>query len=263
MNTSSWTGLPRDGKLEQVVIAVNCLEPVFDALVDAVIFLKDAEARYLFVNKTFMDRCMVRSKDHVYGRLAQDIFPQRFGAAYTTQDRAVLASGDEITNQLELHFYTGRRSGWCLTSKYCIVEEGRRVALMGISRDLKAPEQNHPAYERVAAVAAHIQQHYAHSLQLHSLATMANMSIAQLERYFKIIFNLSPRQLLLKARLEAARKLLPGELNLTQIASQCGYADHSAFSRQFKTLIGISPRSYRASLRMMVQKDPMCQDGRN
>lgn len=248
MNASPWGGLPRTGKVEQLAEAVRCLEPVFDALVDAVFFLKDAEGRYLFVNKTLMDRCMVRNKEHFYGRLAQDIFPQRFGLAYTTQDRAVLASGDEITDQLELHFYTGRRSGWCLTSKYCVADGGRRVALVGISRDLKAPEQDHPAYERVAAVANHIQVNYARNLELRSLAAMANMSVAQLERYFKTIFNLSPRQLLLKTRLEMARKLLPGSLNLTEIAAHCGYADHSAFSRQFKTLVGISPRNYRASL---------------
>lgn len=250
MTSSPWIGLPRcAGQLAQVVEALQCLEPVFDALVDSVIFLKDSEARYLFVNKTFMDRCMVRSKEHFYGRLAQDIFPRRFGIAYTEQDRAVLASGEEITNQLELHFYAGRCSGWCLTHKYCIVEEGRRVALMGISRDLKAPEQDHPAYERIAVAAAHIQANYSQNLQLRSLAQIANMSVAQLERYFKIIFNLSPRQLLLKARLDAARRLLPSGLNLTEIAAQCGYADHSAFSRQFKALVGISPRSYRAAIK--------------
>lgn len=228
---------------------------MFDALVDSVIFLKDADARYLFVNKTFMDRCMARSKKHFYGKLAQDIFPERFGYAYTMQDRSVLSSGDEITNQLELHFYAGRRSGWCLTSKFCIVDEGKRVALMGISRDLKAPEHCHPAYERIATVAFHIQEHYTQSLQLTALASMAGMSVAQLERYFKLIFNLSPRQLLLKARLEAARKLLRCDLNLTEVAVQCGYADHSAFSRQFKALVGISPRSYRASLKGVNQVD--------
>lgn len=249
MNASPWGGLPRTGKLEQLVVAVKCLEPVFDALDDIVFFLKDAEARYLFVNKTLMDRCMFRSKESFYGKLAQDIFPQRFGIAYTSQDHAVLGLGGEITNQLELHFYSGRRSGWCLTSKYCIVNGGQTVALIGISRDLKAPEQDHPAYERVAAVAEHIQNNYAKSLELHSLASMAKMSVAQLERYFKVIFNLSPRQLLLKARLDAARRLLPGNSNLAEIAAHCGYADHSAFSRQFKILVGISPRSYRASLK--------------
>ncbi len=239
---------PRSASLEQMLATMASLEPVFDALLDAVVFLKDAQARYLFVNRSFVERCMVRRKEEVYGRLAQDVFPPRFGPAYTAQDRAVLASGEAITDQLELHFYAGRRAGWCLTHKYCIVDAGRAVALVGISRDLKAPEPDHPAYERVAAVAAHIQQHYAQSLQLRALAAMAQMSVAQLERHFRAIFNLSPRQLLLKARLDAARRLLPGPSTLTEIAAHCGYTDHSAFSRQFKARVGISPRSYRAAL---------------
>src|SRR3546814_20137137 len=35
------------------------------------------------------------------------------------------------------------------------------------------------------------------------LATLANMSVAQIERYFRKIFHLTPRQMLLKARLDA------------------------------------------------------------
>ena len=248
---------PRSGKLEQVLAALACLEPVFDAQVDAVIFLKDAGARYLFVNRTFVDRCMVPDKAFVRGKLAQDLFPPRFGVAYTAQDRAVLASGDEIVDQLERHFYAGRRSGWCLTHKYRIVDDGRVVALMGISRDLGAPEHDHPAYERIAFVAAHIQQHAAQNLNLRELAATARMSVAQLERYFKAIFKLSPRQLLLKARLDAACRLLAGGLTVTEIAAQCGYADHSAFSRQFKARVGLSPRSYRAALGAAAVIDPV------
>ncbi|OIQ80349.1 HTH-type transcriptional regulator CdhR [mine drainage metagenome] len=248
---------PRSGKLEHVLAALACLEPVFDAQVDAVIFLKDADARYLFVNHTFVDRCMVPDKDFVRGKLAQDLFPSRFGVAYTAQDRAVLASGDEIVDQLELHFYAGRRSGWCLTHKYRIVDDGRPVALMGISRDLGAPEHDHPAYERIAFVAAHIQRHCAQSLELRELAATARMSVAQLERHFKAIFKLSPRQLLLKARLDAACRLLAGDLSVTEIAAQCGYADHSAFSRQFKARVGLTPRSYRAALGASAIGDPV------
>lgn len=253
---TSPAALPRCGKLEPLLDALACLEPVFDAQLDAVIFLKDADARYLFVNRTFVDRCMVPGKAFVRGKLAQDLFPSRFGVAYTAQDRAVLAAGGEITDQLELHFYAGRRAGWCLTHKYCIVDEGRPVALMGISRDLGAPEHDHPAYERVAEVAAHVQRHCAQNLNLRELAASARMSVAQLERYFKAIFKLSPRQLLLKARLDAACRLLAGELKLSDVAAQCGYADHSAFSRQFKARVGLSPRSYRAALRSAAVKAP-------
>ncbi|WP_189659214.1 helix-turn-helix domain-containing protein, partial [Pseudomonas amygdali] len=35
-------------------------------------------------------------------------------------------------------------------------------------------------------------------------------------------------------------------LSITNIASSCGYADHSAFTRQFKSATHIKPMQYRA-----------------
>ena len=43
--------------------------------------------------------------------------------------------------------------------------------------------------------------------------------------------------------------LLLGALPITEIALRCGYTDHSAFSRQFKALTGLSPSQYRDSHR--------------
>jgi AraC-like DNA-binding protein len=74
------------------------------------------------------------------------------------------------------------------------------------------------------------------------------MSVAQVERYFFRVFHLTPRQMLLKTRLDAASQLLAGNLNITDIATRCGYTDHSAFTRQFKTTVGITPTQYRSLL---------------
>jgi AraC-like DNA-binding protein len=74
------------------------------------------------------------------------------------------------------------------------------------------------------------------------------MSVAQIERYFDKIFHLTPRQMLLKTRLDAASDLLASDLNITDIATRCGYTDHSAFTRQFKATVGVTPSQYRALL---------------
>ncbi len=74
------------------------------------------------------------------------------------------------------------------------------------------------------------------------------MSVAQVERCFFRVFHLTPRQMLLKTRLDAASQLLAGDLNITDIATRCGYTDHSAFTRQFKPTVGITPTQYRSLL---------------
>jgi AraC-like DNA-binding protein len=33
---------------------------------------------------------------------------------------------------------------------------------------------------------------------------------------------------------------------VAEVAYACGYADHSAFSRQFKAVVGLSPSEYRS-----------------
>ena len=51
-----------------------------------------------------------------------------------------------------------------------------------------------------------------------------------------------------KVRLEKATELLAGDTPITDIALRCGYTDHSAFGRQFKTMTGSTPRDFRLTL---------------
>ena len=50
-----------------------------------------------------------------------------------------------------------------------------------------------------------------------------------------------------KARLGEASRLLLQDLQITEIALRCGYTDHSAFSRQFRALTGLTPSQFRES----------------
>jgi AraC-like DNA-binding protein len=215
-----------------------------------VFFIKDPQARYVLVNQTLAQRCGVKSKDALLGQTAEDVFPTRFGPHYMEQDRRVLEGGDPLSDQLELHLYPGRQAGWCLTHKLALRDERQRViGMAGISYDLQAPQSSHPAYQKLAAVDAHIREHYAQPISLGELTAIAGLSVAQLERHCKRIFQLTPRQMIHKARLGAASQLLAGDLPITEIALSCGYTDHSAFSRQFKALTGLSPSQYRESCR--------------
>jgi AraC-like DNA-binding protein len=225
------------------------LEPVFDAMPDIVFFVKDHASRYAMVNRTLARRCGHKQKEALLGKTAEEVFPSRFGRVYTAQDEAVIAGGAQLVDQLELHLYPGRQPGWCMTCKVPLRDAGGGiVGLAGISRDLQAAEGTHPAYSRLAAVVQHIQDNYVQPLNMRQLASMANMSIAQLERYFHKVYHLTPRQVLLKTRLDAATALLVTHEKVTDVAALCGYTDHSAFTRQFKATVGITPTEYRSLL---------------
>ena len=240
---------PADATLSGMLAHFTLLEPIFDAMPDVVFFVKDAHARYALVNRTLASRCGQKDKQALLGKTAEDVFPRRFGRIYTAQDKAVIDVGNQMVDQLELHLYAGRQPGWCLTCKQPLRDAaGRVVGLAGISRDLRADEGSHPAYSRLAAVVQYIQDNYVQPLNLKQLAAMADMSVAQLERYFHKVFHLTPRQVLLKTRLDAATALLMSHDKVTDVAALCGYTDHSAFTRQFKATVGVTPSEYRTLL---------------
>lgn len=236
--------------LAQMVAHFALLVPVFDAMPNVVFFVKDTAACYVLANRTLAARCGFKDQRALLGKTAERVFPPRFGRIYTEQDKAIVAGDSKLIDQLELHLYPGSQPGWCMTCKLPLHDaQGRVVGVVGISRDLQAPEGSHPAYQRLAAVAAYIQENYSKPLQLPQLAKLANMSVAQIERYFHKIFHLTPRQMLIKTRLDAASTLLGGDASITDIATLCGYNDHSAFTRQFKATVGMTPSQYRALLR--------------
>ncbi|MGO4382274.1 helix-turn-helix domain-containing protein [Pseudoduganella sp. RAF53_2] len=225
-------------------------EPLFDSLPDVVFFVKDTEGRYAVVNQTLAKRCGVKDKAALLGRTAVEVFAQPFGSRFLAQDRAVLDDGAEIEDQLELHLYPNRAPGWCLTQKRLLRDKaGHIVGLCGISRDLAMADHKNPAYHKVAEAVRVIHEQFDGPLALPKLARTANMSVAQIERYFLRIFHLTPRQLIIKTRIDAASRMLAGDASVAEIALACGYADHSAFTRQFRATTGVTPSEYRQVLR--------------
>ncbi len=237
--------------LPTLLNSLQPIAPLLDTLADVVFFIKDCEARYAFVNQTLARRCGFKHREELLGLTAEMVFPERFGPLYTEQDRRVLSSGRELADQLELHLYYGNQPIWCLTHKIALKDEqGRIVGLAGISRDLQSPQSNHPAFQKLAAVDAHIRSHFARAISLAELTAIAGYSVAQLERHCKRVFQLTPRQMIHKARLEEGSRLLQHtDLPITEIALRCGYTDHSAFSRQFRALTSLSPSQFRDNQR--------------
>ena len=50
-----------------------------DAIPTAVIFIKDAKARYLFANRTLVQRCGVKRLDFLLGKTSAEVFPEQLG----------------------------------------------------------------------------------------------------------------------------------------------------------------------------------------
>jgi len=229
----------------EMKISADELEALFDALPDVVFFVKDGNGRYTHANLTLVRRLGLKHRADVIGRTVTELFPDSLGGSYASQDRRVL-EGEVIENQLEVHMFANRVAGWCLTCKRPLRQRGEVRGVVGISRDLGKPDGRHPTYVRLRRVLAYLQEHYAESVRVAKLAELADVSVAQLERHFRRVFQLTPQQVQTKLRIEAAMRLLPGNESVAAIGLACGFADQSAFARQFKATVGMTPRDYRA-----------------
>lgn len=228
----------------QTKVAADELVPLFDALPDVVFFVKDMAGRYTHANLTLVRRLGLGCRADLIGKTADEVFPASLGKNYAAQDQRVLR-GELIEHQLEVHIFNNRTSGWCITFKRPLETQRGTRGVIGVSRDLGQPDGRHPAFDRVRRVLQHMQSQYGEQIRVVGLAQMAGMSVAQLERYFQRVFQLTPQQMLTKVRIDAAMALLKGDDTVAAIGQACGFVDQSAFARQFKATTGMTPRGYR------------------
>jgi AraC-like DNA-binding protein len=234
------------GTLSAILETLKCVLPLFDVIPNVVFFVKDLDTRYVAANLTLATRCGLDRPEALLGKTSEEVFPSKFGTVYTQQDQDVISNARTISDQLELHLYPDREPGWCMTHKRPISDStGRVVGLVGISCDLQAATLTHPAYARLAGVDDFLRANLSRTIPISELTAMTGLSISQFERHCKRIFHLTPRQMLHKFRLEHATKLLATTESITNIAAACGYSDHSAFSRHFKGMTGVSPSQFR------------------
>lgn len=83
-----------------------------------------------------------------------------------------------------------------------------------------------------------------------ALATAVGVSAARLHALFRHHAGTTPGDCILQARLErGAAALAEGDRPITAIALDCGFSEHSAFTRAFSRVYGVSPSDYRRRYR--------------
>ncbi|MDA0707423.1 MAG: AraC family transcriptional regulator [Proteobacteria bacterium] len=222
-------------------------EIVFDCLTDSVFFIKDSRGRYLSVNQTLVQRCGLLDKSELLGKTPTEVLGRHLATGYEAQDKAVIATGQAITKKLELHHYPNRKVGWCLTNKFPFLDSsGAAVGLVGISQDLRLPNLSSDDYEHVAAAVRYAEKHIADAPTVDDMSAAASMSPYRLDKRLRRVFGLTAGQLMLKQRIDfAQRQLSDSNLPIATVALNSGYADQSAFTRQFRLTTGMSPSAFR------------------
>lgn len=237
--------LSADGRL---AVDARLLEQLFDQTPDIAFFIKDAAGRYVVVNHSLVERNGLSSKQQLLGRLVREVFPGDLGRIPSDQDDAVIRSGRPLIDHLELHWRTPNRPCWCLTTKLPLKNAaGQTTGLIGMSRDVRTPEPLDDIPGSMSRALEWLEKHYEEPVSPAGLARRSGLSPARFARLVKRIFGITPTQLITKTRLAAASRLLrETRHSVAEVAVQCGFYDHSAFTRAFRSTTGVTPSQFRS-----------------
>ncbi len=103
--------------------------------------------------------------------------------------------------------------------------------------------------KRIDKIISFINSNYTRPLRLDEMAEMANMNSSAFCRFFKEATEKTFLQYVADMRIGYACKLLAiGDMEVAQIAVECGFDAISHFNRTFKQLTGMTPTQYRSQI---------------
>lgn len=238
-----------DGKLSRE--DVKMFETVFENFHDLYYYVKDTESRWISCNSASIALLNMSRIEDVLGASEVDFFPPKIAHAIRQDDLRVLKNGQPILNRIELIPNADGLLVWVSTNKQVIsTVDGQFVGLIGttalIANDEALPQQ----YEHFRDTISYIRANLSGPIKVIDLAEASGLSESQFRRRFGAQFGVSPQEFILRARLQAAARLLSrNDHPISTIASDCGFADQSYFNRQFKIFFHQTPNGYRAKWR--------------
>jgi AraC-like DNA-binding protein len=224
------------------------LADLFDHLEDVRAWIKDAEGRILWVNRT----TLVLYSPHdpqggdILGKTDQELFPAYLADQFLLDDEYVLA-GNRIVDRVEMNRMPDGTTVWHVTNKIPLRgRDGEITGTAGITRPVDRSTPDGMSGTEFGSVLAYMRDHHDTPITNKELARVAHMSLRAFERKFLNCFHLTPQAYLRKMRMRtASHDLVYTNRPLSMVAANCGFADQSHFSREFRRHFGRTPRQYR------------------
>jgi len=98
---------------------------------------------------------------------------------------------------------------------------------------------------RIGFVADYIKKNLHQKLSVESIAKMAYVSKSNFFKMFKEELGTSPNDFILQERISKAKELLASRNSIKETAFQTGFSDTNYFTRVFKHLVGVTPKSFQ------------------
>ena len=223
------------------------LGQLFDYLPDTYFYAKNRRGQFVMVNRaaaTMLGGC---DPEAMIGKTDHDFSPRDMADQYVAEDRRVVQTRRPVTYQAWLIPDHRGALKWYLSSKIPLFDQaGKVIGIAGAMRDVEKASDLLAPYQEMEAVVTYLLTRYAEKIDFRQLARLVPLSISQLDRRFKRLFQLTPQQFLLRVRMNAACQMLTStDRSVSDIALRVGFYDQSCFTKLFRRQMGATPTAYR------------------
>ncbi|WP_044172250.1 AraC family transcriptional regulator [Flectobacillus major] len=187
-----------------------------------------------FLGKDFFEK-------HEMAKLKKLLYNSRSGLEIFGNTRQQLIT--MMQRLIELQGFEGILALLEILHTLSVSNEYHTITSIGYSNPYKLSET-----ERMRKVHEYVLANYRSSLSLEEVASLAGMAPAAFCRYFKTRTNKTFSDFVSELRIGYACKLLMSDqYNITQICYESGFNTLSNFNKQFKEIIGQTPRQYKSA----------------
>ncbi len=153
-----------------------------------------------------------------------------------------------LIKQLIYHFRQPVQTGQTMLRQHLQDRILHRLLDVSHQKTPTLSDDDHLSQRSLKRVVDYMHLHFVQDLSLDELAKQAEVSRSHFVRLFRQSLGESPKQYLLKLRLQKAKELLAIEakhVTVLQIAQACGFCDQSHLAREFRQVYGTTPAAFR------------------
>lgn len=213
-------------------------------------FVKDAAYRYAAMSEAIREAIGLGADEDPIGRTDFDLFPPLVAETFRCNDRQVVEEGRTLLDELHVVGTRGGQTRLVYSSKWPLHgRDGRIVGLVGTNRRLETADS--PALGEDGRLLPAIRRMVEEPAAQHSIESLARecgLSASHFMRLFRRSMRVTACRFLEQVRISRASDLLrSGRMPIADIATSCGFYDHSAFVKRFRIHTGLTPLAYRKS----------------
>ncbi len=223
---------------------------LFDHIPGVLFFAKDRSGRLLAANRALLDLYSYQADDF-WGVTDFELLPHSLAEKFREDDLKVIESGEPMLEIVEVFIDRQGIPGWFLTNKMPVrSREGDVIGVMGTIQDYDKQRELLPADMDISPALDFIGANFNRDIAIPDLAKMSGLSTRQFERKFKLHLKTPPQQFIMKMRIRAScDDLRRTRRAISDIATDWGFYDQAAFTRQFRKIMGLTPLKYRKRYR--------------